>query len=268
MAYWRSEFTNVPKIMCLIAWNWQPHSETPLLLISNRDEFYARDTLPLHWWQPGPLGIAVLAGRDLLAGGTWLGVNQHGWMATLTNYRSPNDFSPNTPSRGALVTDFLQGSVCAHEYLQRLSEHASNYNGFNLLLYDGKELLGFQSRGSVVVPQSVGVGAVSNADFQTPWPKLQHLRQRLEHSVEDSKISNDALFALLQDGQIAPDELLPNTGIPLQRERELSPIFIASPEYGTRACSVVRIGRHSLEFTEHSYGPGELLGTQCVQHAW
>lgn len=254
--------------MCLIAWNWQPHSETPLLLISNRDEFYARDTLPLHWWSTGLQGTAVLAGKDLQAGGTWLGTNQRGWLATLTNFRSPFDFSPNTPSRGALVADFLQGTWSAREYLQRLSDRASNYNGFNLLLYDGKELLGFQSRGSVLVPQSVGVGAVSNADFQTPWPKLQNLSQRFQRTIENSEIADDALLSLLLDREIASDELLPSTGIPLQRERELSPIFIATPEYGTRACSVVRMGYHSLEFTEHSYGPQGLLGMQRVQHAW
>lgn len=254
--------------MCLIAWNWQPDSPTPLLLISNRDEFYARQTMPLHWWPPGNNGIAVLAGKDLRGGGTWLGVNDRGWLATLTNFRSPNDFTANTPTRGTLVADFLQGTLTARAYLQQLSAHASRYNGFNLLLYDGTELLGFQSRGSVVVPQSVGIGAVSNADFQTPWPKLKNLTQGFHRAIGESRLSDADLLPLLLDRQMAEEAVLPDTGIPRQRERELSPIFIATPEYGTRACSVVRLGTGSLEFTEHSYGPTGLLGTQSAQHVW
>ncbi|HPW82765.1 MAG TPA: NRDE family protein, partial [Rhodoferax sp.] len=123
--------------MCLIAWSWQPASATPLLLLSNRDEFYHRPALPLHWWEPAPGGVEILAGRDLQAGGTWLGVSRSGRLAAITNYRTPVPARDNTPSRGELVAGFLQGSQSAMEYLQALSDRAQDYNPFNLLVFDG-----------------------------------------------------------------------------------------------------------------------------------
>jgi uncharacterized protein with NRDE domain len=114
--------------MCLIAWNWQPHSATPLLLLSNRDEFYARAAEPLHWWDNTASQTQVLAGKDLQAGGTWLGVSRSGRLAALTNYRTTEPTRTDTPSRGELVAQFLQEDMPADAFLQQLAHNAAHYN--------------------------------------------------------------------------------------------------------------------------------------------
>lgn len=242
--------------MCLIAWNWQPASATPLLLIGNRDEFYARPAEPLHHWPDPP----ILAGRDVQAGGTWLGVGPGGRLAALTNFRSAVPANTQAPSRGQLVTDFLQSPLDATSYLRSLQAQASAYNPFNLLVFDGQTLLGLESRGARIVTLSPGLGAVSNADFNTPWPKLHQLRQGLADCVARGETEDKHLWPLLQSRTLAKDEDLPHTGVALDLERALSAVFIATPSYGTRACSVVRVGTHSVQFGEQCFGADGALG--------
>jgi uncharacterized protein with NRDE domain len=252
--------------MCLIAWNWQPESILPLVLLSNRDEFYQRPAMPLHWWPPDENGSRVLAGRDLQAGGTWLGVTATGRLAALTNYRTTAPLRMNAPSRGALVADFLLGSVAATDYLQALSTQAHQYNPFNLLVFDGRNLLGLESRGARIVHMAPGVGAVSNADFHTPWPKVRLLTAGFRAATDTQPSSllvqrTSSLVALLHDRNLAMDSDLPATGIALDLERALSAVFIATPFYGTRASSVVSIGRKGVEFVEESWGAEGLSST-------
>lgn len=248
--------------MCLIAWHWQPASPTALLLLANRDEFYARPTQPLHWWS----GDQVLAGKDLQGGGTWLGVGRNGRLAAITNYRDPLDVRPDAPSRGELVASFLASDLSAAAFLQKLSGASAAYNPFNLLLLDGHTLMGFESRGAKTLALQAGFGAVSNAGFDTPWPKLTRLKQGLQEAVSAARAGNgqDAnnaeLLSLLQDRVVAPDAQLPSTGIALARERALSAAFIATPDYGTRACSIVRMGRVKADFIEVGFGAGGSIG--------
>lgn len=235
--------------MCLIAWNWQPGSATPLLLLGNRDELYDRPTEPLHHWPDAP----ILAGRDRQAGGTWLGVGPGGRVAALTNYRSVLPARADSPSRGELVADFLQSPLNATTYLQALQPHVSTYNPFNLLVFDGHTLLGLESRGARIVPLSPGIGAVSNADFHTPWPKLQQLRAGLTTCVARGETQDEHLWPLLQSRTLAEDAELPHTGVPLALERALSAVFIATPHYGTRACSVVRVTSDRIHVSEQAF---------------
>lgn len=241
--------------MCLIAWNWQPDSATPLLLLANRDEFYARPALPLHWWKPAANGTQILAGMDLQGGGTWLGLSRSGRLAALTNYRSATPQRTDTPSRGDLVAGFLYSDLDANTYLRQLAAHCAQYNPFNLLVYDGQHLMGLESRDAKVLAKQPGLGAVSNADFQTPWPKLTQLRTKLAAHASQGISDLRSLFPLLHDPTLAPDAALPHTGVPLALERVLSSTFIATPEYGTRACSVVALHRNHAEFIEQSFGP-------------
>jgi len=258
--------------MCLIAWRWQPGTATPLLLLANRDEFYARPTAPLRWWPGG----RVLAGQDLQAGGTWLGLGAGGRrLAALTNFRDPG-LLPSAaaagaaapPSRGALVSDFLQDeSLSAADYLAQLAPRAADFQGFNLLLFDGQQLLGFEgraSRGQRSVVLEPGLGAVSNAGFDTPWPKLLTLKsalaQRLAEDHEEPG-GDEALLALLRDPRIAPDESLPATGVPQEWERALSAIFIATPNYGTRASALLRLRQQGgFDFLERSFDASGVIG--------
>ena len=239
--------------MCLIAWNWQPHSELPLLLVANRDEFYARSTLPLHQWKDA----RIFAGQDLQAGGTWLGLGPGGRLAALTNVRNVGKQRDSAPSRGALVSGFLHSDLSGNAYLQSIMPDCDRFNPFNLLLFDGQSLLGFESQGGRIVDMQAGISAVSNAGFDTPWPKLLALKSGLHHWVREQTApqppGSDALFALLKQDQPAPDAQIPDTGIPLERERALSCAFIRSSDYGTRASSLVMLRRNSARFVERSF---------------
>jgi uncharacterized protein with NRDE domain len=242
--------------MCLIAWNWQPGSATPLLLLGNRDEFYARPAQALHHWPDAP----ILAGRDIQAGGSWLGVGPGRRLAALTNYRSAVPARKDAPSRGELVAEFLQSSLSAEAYLQTLQAHASAYNPFNLLVFDGHTLLGLESRGARIVALQPGIGAVSNAEFHTPWPKLRQLSTGLAACLARGETDDEHLWPLLQSRTLAADAELPHTGVPLELERALSAVFIATPSYGTRACSVVRMKAEETRFSEQRFDANGTIG--------
>lgn len=235
--------------MCLIAWNWDPTGETPLLLLANRDEYYARPTLPLHWW----VDAHILAGRDLQGGGTWLGVGGNGRLAALTNFRLPALARTGTPSRGGLITEFLQENTNAPTYLEKLATRANDYNPFNLLVFDGQTLCGFESHSGKIIDFPHGISAVSNASFHTPWPKLMRLENGLRACLNHQRADTGELMELLGDRNIAADLQLPKTGIPLALERALSAVFIATATYGTRASSVIRWGHNQVQFSEFCF---------------
>lgn len=252
--------------MCLITLSWQPVSNTPLIVAANRDEFYARPAMGLHRWPELP----ILAGKDLQAGGTWLGVaqapgTQQVRLAALTNHRNVGSPKPDAPTRGDITTGFLKGSMSAAEYLDMLSTTATSYNPFNLMLFDGQELLGFESRRLRTLTLPVGISSVSNADFNTPWPKLVRLQDSFERILarqqgDEVGLLEKELFSLLANDAIAPDAELPQTGIALARERALSAAFIRTPDYGTRACSVIRVGSQATDFVERSFDANGLTG--------
>jgi uncharacterized protein with NRDE domain len=181
-------------------------------------------------------------------------------LAALTNYRTSEPQRLDAPSRGALVADFLQGSMAGEAYLGALAASVHHYNPFNLLVFDGQQLVGLESRGARIIHMAAGIGAVSNADFHTPWPKVRRLSGGLQTA--------SPLMPLLHDRALAPDHDLPNTGVALDLERALSAVFIATPAYGTRACSVVKVGRNTIEFAEESWGPDGLSGTQMERFSW
>jgi uncharacterized protein with NRDE domain len=248
--------------MCLIAFQWQPGATAPLTIAANRDEFYARPTRALHAWADSP----ILAGQDLQGGGTWLGVHQpSSRLAALTNFRDPLHNRPDAPSRGGIVTRFLLGRSSAEDFARALAAESDAYNPFNLLLFDGQQLHAFESRQRKHFAPEPGVHAVSNADFNTPWPKLQHLRDgfalavQQQHAAESADLSpalEAALWPLLADTRLAPDAELPHTGIPLELERGLSAAFIQLPHYGTRASTLVHCARGGVTVVERSFGVG------------
>ena len=240
--------------MCLIAWRWQPTDSTPLVLLANRDEFYARPTRALTQWPDSP----VMAGQDLEGGGTWLGATASGRVAALTNYRDPALMAAGRPSRGALVQSFLQSSLSAEAFLVELRRYASQYNPFNLLVYDGQTLAGCESRGESfeAILLSPGVGCLSNGAFDSAWPKVTQLRDALTSALSENETTDQQLLTLLDNREVAPDGLLPQTGIPLDLERALSAAFITLPTYGTRASTIVRVHADSVYMLERSFTPG------------
>ena len=243
--------------MCLIAIAYEAHPEYPLVVAANRDEYYDRQASQAHFWDEYP---AVLAGRDLQAGGTWLGIDRHGRFGAITNFRSAGTNSDDAPSRGHLVSDFLCGRVPARAYLSRIATAAHRYNGFNLLLRDGGGLFYFSNRdsGSNAAPRKLepGVYGLSNHLLDTPWPKVVQAKERFGRIIGSGQPLEN-LFDILKDSEPVPDHVLPETGIDTARERLLSSIFIASETYGTRCSTVLSLSTtHRARFIERSYDPG------------
>ncbi len=243
--------------MCLILFAYRSHPEYELLLAGNRDEYYDRPTAPMAFWEDAP---ELLAGRDLAAGGAWFGVTRNGRFAAITNYRDPSTLRPDAPSRGPLVSDYLRGRESAREYLQNLLPRAAVYNGFNLLLGDAEGLYYYSNRGGAPRALEPGLYGLSNHLLSTPWPKVERGIKGLAGLLrEATEPDAAALLRLLEDRRRAPDHLLPNTGVDLEWERLLSPLFIESPSYGTRSSMVLRIDRQGwIEVTEKSWPEGRI----------
>lgn len=223
--------------MCLVLIAWRGAAKYPCVLAANRDELHSRPTAAAHWWQSQP---PILAGQDLLAGGTWLGLTRTGRFAALTNYRDPEQRRLGTPSRGTLVATILQSGDPIERSLEQLRSVSADYNGFSLLFSDGERLAIFESaRGSgrVLGP---GIYGLSNHLLDTPWPKVQTAKSRLSRTLADLS-TTDAILALLRDEAPAPDDQLPRTGVSLEWERLLSSAYVRAPDYGTRCSTVLRI---------------------------
>lgn len=246
--------------MCLITFAWRMDARTPLILAANRDEFHARPAAAADWWKESP---EIFGGRDLLQGGSWLAVSVRNRLAAVTNVRRMVPPNPAAPSRGALVADFLRSTSSACDYADALAAHADTYAGFNLLLYDGKDLLHVSNQ-STFSAQAVtpGVHGLSNGSLNTPWPKLTRVNAGLSRWLKDDAAVTADLLTLLGDRKPAPDSELPDTGVGIELERMLSPPFILSPQYGTRCGSIVQFYHTGpQEFIERRYAPdGSVTG--------
>ncbi len=241
--------------MCLILFAYRCHPGLDLLVAANRDEFHNRPTAPLAFWDDAP---QVLAGRDLQQGGSWMGVTRTGRFAALTNYRDPNRVRQDAPSRGQLVSDYLQGEEPALDYLARLATQSEAYNGFNLLLGDEAGLHYYSNCGGAPQTLLPGWYGLSNHLLNTPWPKLQRGLALVQDALErrPDPVPDD-LLSVLADRTLAPDAELPQTGVPLEWERWLSPIFIDAPGYGTRSSTVLLASEHgSARMVEITWADG------------
>ena len=236
--------------MCLILFALHQHKDYPLIVIANRDEYYARPTQSAHWWPDAP---DIFAGRDLEASGTWMGVNKKGRFAAVTNVREPGSFGPARLSRGKLTRDFLSSREPADTFLKNIESSADDYAGFNLLVGDSTGLYFYSNRNPGIRCIPPGIYGVSNGLFDEAWPKLVSGKQALSVALKTS-VENDSLMKILTDRDTAEDERLPQTGVPVDIERMLSSRFIHSNDYGTRACSIVKFNqRGQIIFVEHNY---------------
>ncbi|WP_233801308.1 NRDE family protein [Paraburkholderia sp. HP33-1] len=258
--------------MCLIVFDWRPDAlDGPLFtLAANRDEFFRRTAEPIGWWRDAP---DVLAGRDLVGGGTWLGLSRDGRFAALTNYRAPGEMRADAPTRGTLVSDWLTSAARdadghPHEtplaYLQHVAQTGDIYNGFNLLVGDWtrRELAWYCNRGGVNASGgpallAPGTHGISNAVLDTAWPKLVRKRAELGTLLaRDAMPPLERLIDLMRDPRLARDDELPSTGISLERERVLSAAFIESPDYGTRSTTALRVAAY-----------GEVIGVAIAERS-
>ena len=224
--------------MCLIVWAWKQHPTYKLVLAANRDEFYARPTEPAHYWPDAP---NLLAGRDTRHRGTWMGITRDGRFAAVTNYREGFRESSDAPSRGHLTTSFLEGSANPQDYARGIAPQASSYNGYNLLLSNFDDMVYTSNRTPEEEVLAPGLYGLSNHLINTPWPKVSLVKAGLADALESREPDPDALFDFMLNADRATDEQLPDTGIPIQIERELSSAFIALENYGTRCSTVVLV---------------------------
>ena len=248
--------------MCLIVLAWHHHPDYPLVVAANRDEFYARPSAPAARWDDAP---QVIAGRDLEAGGTWLGITENGRFAALTNVREPGK-PPGKHSRGLLTRDFLAGSANPWDYASAL--RTADFSGFNLLLADPQTLVYLSNRDTGPQRLAAGIYGVSNRLLDTPWPKLAKAKARFAEAIT-ALPDEEALFALLADDEIVPDHALPDTGVSVEWERLLSAIFVRSETYGTRASTLAWQRRDGqVRLHEKSFGPnGQLLQSSLISTA-
>lgn len=263
--------------MCLVAIALDQSRRFPLVIAANRDEYFKRPAARLSWWSPGAGLPDVLGGRDLEAGGTWLGLTARGRLALITNVRDPAHRDPNAPSRGGIVTRWLAGDLSPDRFWMHTA--LSGYNGFNLVAADflrGECFFASSLEGN---PSRLerGIYGLSNASLDTPWPKVTSLKERVGDALEASE-SLDALavelFDALSDRTPAPDLLLPATGVPLEMEKTLSSAFIRTPDghYGTRCTTLVitervnkRLVTHVLERTYSPTGGMALLRRSSIK---
>ncbi len=241
--------------MCLIVFAWKEHPEFPLVVAANRDEFTDRPTEPASFWPDAP---HLLARRDLVGGGAWLGITRTGRFAAITNYRDPSLRRSGAPSRGRLVSDFLLGSEPVGEHLERLAKRAADYAGFNLLASDGRDLFYLSNLQGEAHPLLPGIYGLSNGFLDTPWPKVARARAAFEAALESPGGPDpEALFSVLLDTTRPPDDELPRTGVGLEWERLLSTPFIAAPGYGTRCSTILLVdSAGTVIFRERTHTPG------------
>lgn len=250
--------------MCVLLLSLGQHPKYPLVVAANRDEFLARPTQAAGFWQDAP---QILAGRDLLQGGTWLGITRNGRFAALTNFRDPPTKRDDRPSRGHLISAFLRGNETPTAYVGRLATQAHEYNGFSLIVGHGVEFCYYANLEPEPRTLAPGLYGLSNHLLDTPWPKVVRGKQALANVMSADKGPDaERLFAILADRAPADEAELPDTGVGRERELWLSPLFVSGPEYGTRSSTVLWIDNDGdVTFIERTFqGDPERYST--VEH--
>lgn len=244
--------------MCLVNISFKQHPKYKLIIAANRDEFYARPTKEAHYWPDHP---ELFAGRDLRGNGTWLGMTTTGKFAALTNYRHPDYMYGDKKTRGKILTDFLRDGPSPEQYAQRLSHTAEQFNGYNILFGDIDHLYYFNNVDQRYEQLQQGFYSLSNAFLNTPWPKVRRARTNLQHYIDKHDVLQaEALFSILHDETIAPEVELPNTGVGLPLEKQLSPLFIRTNDYGTRCSTIILVSYDGVvDIYERTYENGVFL---------
>ena len=246
--------------MCLILFSYQPDSTTPLVLAANRDEFFKRESQSAAYWHDAP---QVLAGRDLVAGGTWLGVTTAGRFAAVTNVREPVLPGKKLRSRGDLTREFLCGDMPAKDFLEQLQTHGDDYAGFNLLVGEfsdtsANSLYYFSNRREGITQLTSGTYGLSNHLLDSPWPKVDDGKHELDavlNKTGSDTLDHELIRQVLEKPNKAADHRLPDTGVGYEREKNLSPAFITLNDYGTRTSTVLVIDKNGVSFSEQNYQP-------------
>lgn len=240
--------------MCLIVFAYRSHPRYDLIFAANRDEFYKRPTRPAQFWEKYP---DILAGKDLSAGGTWMGINRRGQFAAITNYRDPSIEKENPPSRGEIPVEYLRQEKDSKTFLKKLRKKADEYMGFNVLAGSPQALHHYSNQEHKINRVEPGIHGLSNHLLNTPWPKVERAKSELEFLLNNDEIKLKLLFGILENDLPAPDDQLPDTGIPRDLEKQISPVFIKTENYGTRSSTILLIDKQGkVTFEERRYEPG------------
>ena len=252
--------------MCLALIAIGQHPLYPLIILSNRDEFYKRATLPAHYWQESP---NIFSGKDLIGGGTWLGVNKNGNFSLITNYRNPKANDLLKQSRGLLTKNFLLESIhtAPDHYIKKIAKNANNYNPFNLIVGNRTHITYYSNVINKMTELTTGLYGISNHLLDTSWYKVLRAKSLFGKLIaklityEDPHIIEGLLFPILEDRILAPDNLLPDTGIPIDLEKSLSSIFVDIPghDYGTRSSTMLLFKQDKIFFSEKTF-----INTQTI----
>lgn len=249
--------------MCIIFFAYDSHPNYQLIVAANRDERYARPTKHAHFWHDEP---NILAGRDMEKLGSWLGITKTGRFAALTNFRNPTENRLNKKSRGTIVRNFLVSEQSPQQFLQELQQERTNYPGFNVLTADMNSLYYYSNYENKIKQLTPGIYGLSNHLLDTPWPKIEKGKQHFNSILQETSLDVDRLFDLLEDSEPAPQEQLPNTGIPKDLEKQLSSIFIKTPDYGTRCSTVITIDKSGVvRFIERTFPSSDQVDDQSFQ---
>lgn len=250
--------------MCLIVFSYKHYNEYPFVLAANRDESYSRPTEVAHVWKTSP---KILAGKDLKAGGTWLGISENGRFAALTNHRQMDDIKEDTTSRGIIVKDFLLSEGNPREYLGELQRDGHKFNGFNLIAGTISDLYYMSNKKEGIFKVQPGNHALSNAFLNTPWPKTEHSLEALETILETTgSPDEERLFSMLLNDQRYPIEMLPDTGLSKEAEKAVSSVFIETDDYGTRSSTLIIVDKNmKVHFAERTYIAGSKKTDQTVR---
>lgn len=243
---------------------WKARDDLPLIVAANRDEWRDRPAEPARWWDGEP---GLLAGRDLQAGGTWMGVTRTGRFAAVTNFRDPAERRSTAISRGGLATGYLRGTHSPQAFLAALASRASDYNGFNLILGDGETLWYFGSREGCAREIEPGVHALSNHLLDEPWPKVVSGRETMQAALLDADPA-PRLFVGLSDIDAPADAALPDTGVGVAWERRLSRALITGDDYGTRCSTVVAFNSRGIVAFEERTRAADGSVTGVARHAF
>ena len=249
--------------MCILFFAINKHPDYPVIICANRDEFHHRPTQKMHLWPQAN----ILAGKDLQAGGTWLGLDNAGNFSALTNYRQADKLDRQKKSRGDLVLNALcaqQSHLPDQQFAEHLTTAAKEYNGFNLIFGQLSKLYCFDSINQKLITIDHGFHSICNGALDDIWPKMARGQQQLEQIIGQAKpLDINQLFTVMTDQTQAPFEQLPNTGISQKLEQLLSSIFIISPEYGTRSTTIITVTKNAEAVVyERNYLPSGAVAEQ------
>lgn len=237
--------------MCLIVFGYNCHQTYPFILAGNRDEFYQRPTKQAHFWDTEP---EILAGRDLKAGGTWLGMTKEGRIGVLTNYRHFHSQPGGQKSRGELIPTFLKSSLDPKNVLADIISRGHQYDGFNMIAGTSTKLNYISNVHNSLEEIPPGIHGISNGFLNTSWPKVDVAKEKYRSATSGADIDEEAIFSFLKNKETYPQESLPDTGLSPEKEKAVSPIFIELKNYGTRCSTLITVDKNGLvSFVEKSY---------------